>query len=354
MSKTKVGIINVTGYAGVELARLLYQHPEVKLTSVTGRSAAGQKLGTVFPHLTSVDLTIEAELGEVELAFSAMPHQESAKEVIPLLKRGIKVVDISADFRLKDATEYPSWYGFAHPAPELLKQAVYGLPELYQSQIASARLVANPGCYPTGAILALAPAVKAGLIEPDIIIDSKSGVSGAGRTLSLGTHYSEVNEDVSAYSLEGHRHLPAIVQELTLLRPQPAPSAGSGQALSVTFVPHLIPMTRGILTTAYATLSPGKVADGEKGKKEIMALYLDFYKGKPFVKVVASSPHTKHTWGNNLCFIHPTLDRRGEKLIVISAIDNLVKGAAGQAIQNMNLMLGLPETMGLEALAVYP
>ncbi len=346
MSKTKVGIINVTGYVGVELARLLYQHPQVELTSVTGRSAAGQKLGTVFPHLASLDLTIEAELGEVDLAFSAMPHKESAKEVIPLLNRGIKVVDISADFRLKDAAEYLSWYGFTHPAPQLLKQAVYGLVELYQSQIASAQLVANPGCYPTGAILALAPAVKAGLIEPDIIIDSKSGVSGAGRTLSQQTHYSEANEDVTAYALDGHRHLPEIVQELKLLRPQPPPS--------VTFVPHLIPMTRGILTTGYATLSPGKVAAGEKGREELRRLYLDFYKDKPFVKVVESSPHTKHTWGNNLCFIHPTIDRRGEKLIVICCLDNLVKGGAGQAIQSMNLMLGLPETTGLQAPAIYP
>ena len=346
MSKTKVGIINVTGYAGVELARLLYQHPEVELTSVTGRSAAGQKLGTVFPHLASLDLTIEAELGEVGLAFSAMPHKESANVVTPLINRGIKVVDISADFRLKDAAEYPAWYGFTHPAPELLKQAVYGLPELYQSQVASSQLVANPGCYPTSAILALAPAVKAGIIEPDIIIDSKSGVSGAGRTLSLNTHYSETNEDVSAYALDGHRHLPEIVQELKLLRPQKPPS--------VTFVPHLIPMTRGILTTCYATLAPGKVTAGEKGKEELRDLYLDFYKDKPFTTVVESPPHTKHTWGNNLCLIYPTTDRGGGKLIVISCIDNLVKGAAGQAIQNMNLMLGLPETTGLEALAICP
>lgn len=346
MSKTKVGIINVTGYAGVELARLLYQHPKVKLTSVTGRSAAGQKLGMVFPHLASIDLTIKAELGEVDLVFSAMPHKESAEQIIPLVKRGVKVVDISADFRLKDAADYPAWYGFTHPAPELLKQAVFGLPELYRAQIASAQLVANPGCYPTGAILALAPAVKAGLIEPDIIIDSKSGISGAGRTLSLQTHYSEANEDVTAYALEGHRHLPEITQELKLLRPR--------KPLSVTFIPHLIPMTRGILTTAYATLSAGKVASGEKGKRELIALYQDFYKDTPFVRVVDFSPHTKHTWGNNLCFIHPTLDLRTGRFIVISCLDNLVKGAAGQAIQNMNLMLGLPETMGLEALAIYP
>ncbi|MBA7678371.1 N-acetyl-gamma-glutamyl-phosphate reductase [subsurface metagenome] len=346
MGKVKVGIINVTGYAGVELARLLYQHPEVELTSVTGRSAAGKKLGEVFPHLASIDLTIEAELGEVNLAFSAMPHQASAKEVIPLLNQGIKVVDISADFRLKDATEYLQWYGFTHPTPELLKQAVYGLTELYRSQVASAQLVANPGCYPTGAILALAPAVKAGLIEPDIIIDSKAGVSGAGRTLSQQTHFAEANEDATAYALDGHRHLPEIIQELKLLCPQ-----GS---LSITFIPHLIPMTRGILTTGYARLASGKVSVDKKGREELFQLYQDFYKDEPFVKIVEFPPHTKHTWGNNLCLIHPTIDTRTGRLVVISSIDNLVKGAAGQAIQNMNLMLGLPETTGLEALAIYP
>jgi N-acetyl-gamma-glutamyl-phosphate reductase len=341
MSKSKVGIINVTGYAGVELARLLYQHPEVELTSVTGRSAAGQRLGQVFPHLAGIDLTIEADLGKVDLAFSAMPHQASAKEVIPLLKQGIKAVDISADFRLKDAAQYGQWYGSAHPAPELLKQAVYGLPELHRSEVASAQLVANPGCYPTGAILALAPSVKAGLIEPDIVIDSKSGVSGAGRSLSRQAHFSEANEDVAAYALEGHRHLPEIAQELELLSSQ--------KSLSITFVPHLIPMTRGILTTCYATLTTSK-----KDGKELSQLYEDFYKDEPFVRVVDSPPHTKHTWGNNLCLIYPTIDTRTGRLVVISAIDNLVKGAAGQAVQNMNLMLGLPETTGLEALAIYP
>ena len=257
-SKTRVGIINVTGYAGVEMARLLYRHPGVELASVTGRSAAGQKLDTVFPHLAS-QMTIEAELGQVDLAFSAMPHKESAEIIIPLINSGIKVVDISADFRLKDAKSYPTWYGFVHPAPQLLSQAVYGLTELYRKQVAAAQLVANPGCYPTGAILALAPAVKEGIIEPDIIIDSKSGVSGAGRSLSLQTHFSEVNEDVSAYSLSGHRHLPEIIQEISLL---------GFKSPSVTFVPHLIPMTRGILTTAYAPLVSRKIAAGEKGEKE--------------------------------------------------------------------------------------
>ena len=278
MSKTKVGIINVTGYAGMELARLLYQHPEVELVSVTGRSAAGERLSRVLPHLAQLDLTVEAELGDVDLAFSAMPHKGSAKEVISWLNRGVKVVDISADFRLKDSAEYQQWYDFTHPAPQLLEQAVYGLPELYRSQIASARLVANPGCYPTGAILALAPAVKEGLIKPDIVIDSKSGVSGAGRTLSLPTHYSEVNEDVAAYALEGHRHLPEIIQELKLLRPEQPPS--------VTFIPHLVPMTRGILSTCYASLASGKVAAGKKGEEELRQLYLDFYRDEPFIKIV--------------------------------------------------------------------
>jgi N-acetyl-gamma-glutamyl-phosphate reductase len=336
----KVGIINVTGYTGVELARLLHQHPEVELASVTGRSAAGQGLSQVFPHLAGINLTIKDKLGDVGLVFSAMPHKESAKEVIPLLDKGVKVVDISADFRLKDASEYQRWYGFSHPAPQLLKDAAYGLPELHRAEIAQAKLVANPGCYPTGAILALAPAVKAKLIEPDIVIDSKSGLSGAGRTLNLATHFSEANENVSAYALEGHRHLPEITQELGQLY--------ADKPLSVTFVPHLIPMTRGILTTAYASLAD------KKSLEEIRKLYQDFYKDEPFVRVADSPPHTKQTWGSNLCLVYPTIDQRTGRLVVISAIDNLVKGAAGQAVQNMNLMLGLPETTGLEALAIYP
>ncbi|MEE8418759.1 MAG: N-acetyl-gamma-glutamyl-phosphate reductase [Dehalococcoidales bacterium] len=346
MTKIRAGIINVTGYAGVELARLLHTHPEIELTSVTGRSLAGQTLGAVFPHLGDLGLTIEAELGEVDVAFSAMPHKASAEEIIPLLDKGVKVVDISADFRLKDAASYPEWYDFTHPAPELLEQAVFGLPELHRSEITGVNLVANPGCYPTGAILALAPAVKEGLIEPDIIVDSKSGLSGAGRALALNTHYTEANEDVTAYGLTGHRHLPEISQELALLSP--------GQPPAVTFVPHLVPMTRGILTTAYASLVPGKLASGDKGEKQLKELYQDFYKGEPFVRLAEASPHTKHTWGNNMCFVYPTLDPRGEKLIAISALDNLVKGAAGQAIQNMNIMLGLSETAGLEAPAVFP
>ncbi|MDD5591491.1 MAG: N-acetyl-gamma-glutamyl-phosphate reductase [Dehalococcoidales bacterium] len=346
MNKVKVGIINVTGYAGVELARLLSQHPAVELASVTGRSLAGQLLGEAFPQLSGINLTIEAKLGQVELAFSAMPHQESAKEVITLLDRGVRVIDISADFRLKDASAYLSWYGVSHPRPELLSHAVYGLPELHRTDIGSATLVANPGCYPTGAILALAPAVKSGIIAPEVIIDSKSGVSGAGRSLSLKTHFPEANENVTAYALDGHRHLPEIVQELSQLAP--------GSPPQVSFVPHLIPMTRGILTTAYAPLAPGKISVDREGQQALLKLYRDFYRDEPFVRVIEEPPHTKHAWGSNYCFICPTIDIRTGRLITVSAIDNLVKGAAGQAIQNMNLMLGIEETSGLGAPAVYP
>ncbi|MFC1945833.1 N-acetyl-gamma-glutamyl-phosphate reductase [Chloroflexota bacterium] len=345
MGKTKVGIINVTGYAGVELARLLGRHPGVELVSVTGRSAAGQRLADVFPHLADIDLPVTPSLGDVEVAFSAMPHKESVTEIIPLVERGIRVVDISADFRLKNAADYPPYYGFEHPAPSLLEGAVYGLPELYRSAISGAQIVANPGCYPTGAILALAPAAKADLITTDIIVDSKSGVSGAGRSLSLTTHYPEANEDVSAYALGGHRHLSEILQEVGLL------AAGSP---ALTFVPHLMPMTRGILTTAYAPLVGGKIPATEKGKEEILSIYSDYYRDEPFIRVLPAPVHTKYAQGSNYCFIHPTLDLRTGRLIVTSAIDNLVKGAAGQAVQNMNIMLGLAETTGLEQLPLYP
>ena len=342
MAKLKVGIINVTGYAGVELARLLHKHPKVVLSSITGRSAAGQKLADVFPHLAEIDMIINAELGEVDLAFSAMPHKSSAEVIIPLIERGIKVIDISADFRLKDAGEYPKWYDFTHPAPKLLHKAVYGLPEIHRVEIAKASLVASPGCYPTGALLALAPAVKGGLIHPDIIIDSKAGVSGAGRTVSQSTHYTEAVDNVRAYSVQGHRHLPEIVQELEAL---------ANSSLSVTFLPHLVPMSRGILSSCYATLKEGSL-----GKREgkVVDLFRNFYKGEPFVRVVDKPPETKQTWGSNLCLVYPTVDTRNGRLIVISCIDNLVKGAAGQAIQNMNIMLGFSETDGLEALPVYP
>ena len=341
----KVGIINVTGYIGMELARILHQHPQVDVYSITGRSTVGQKLEEVLPHLADMNLTIEPELGDVTLVFSALPHKTSAEAVVSALERGMKVIDISADFRLREAQDYDKWYGFTHPAPQLLGEAIYGLVELNRSNIASSRLVANPGCYPTSAILALAPVVKEGLIEQDIIIDAKSGVSGAGRTLTRKTHFAEVNENVSAYALEGHRHLPEITQELGNLNPS--------LALSVTFVPHLIPMSRGMLATCYARIKAGQGAV-EELRKRVMELYRDFFRHEPFIRVVDAPPQTKQTLGTNLCLMHPTLDPRTERLIVISCIDNLMKGGAGQAVQNMNLMLGLPEGMGLEGSAVYP
>ena len=334
----RVGIINVTGYAGVELARILSRHPEVKLTS--GRSAAGQMLGDVFPHLGFTGLKITEELDTVDVVFSALDHKVSAERCLPYVHAGIPVIDMSADFRLKNVDEYTQWYKVPHPEPARLADAVYGLTEL-----PSARLVANPGCYPTGAVLALAPAVRERLIGGDIIVDSKSGVSGAGRGLSLTTHFSEVNESVSAYALDGHRHYPEIGQELQRMDPS--------AKLNITFLPHLIPMTRGILSSCYATLAPGKGGTGT-AKGEIYELYRDFYKDDPFVKVVSAPPATKHTLGNNDCLVYPTVDPRTGRMIVVSVIDNLVKGAAGAAVQNMNLMLGFQENAGLEAPALYP
>jgi N-acetyl-gamma-glutamyl-phosphate reductase len=336
----------VTGYAGTELARLLYRHPDVEVASVSGRSAAGRPLAEVFPHLAPLNLMVEEQVGDVDFVFSALPHAASAEALLPYIGRGLPVADMSADFRLHDVAEYESWYKTAHPAPHLLQEAVFGLPELHRRDVAGARLVAVPGCYPTGAILALAPAVKAGIIEADIIVDAKSGVSGAGRSLGLNYHYAEANESVSAYALDGHRHLAEMRQELSLLAEAPE--------LRITFVPHLVPMTRGILSTCYAPIGPGKLAVGERAADELRCVYQEFYRDEPFVRIVGSPPQTKHTWGSNQCLLYPTVDRRAGRLIIVSCLDNLVKGAAGQAVQNMNLMLGLPETTGLEALAVYP
>ncbi len=338
----RVGIVNVTGYAGSEAARLLARHPEVALVAVTGRSAAGQSLGAVFPHLADLDLIIEPELPDVDVAFSALPHHASAETIPALLERGQRVVDISADYRLHDVAAYERWYG-AHPSPGLLDETPYGLPELHARAIAAARLVANPGCYPTAAILGLAPVVD--LIEPFVIVDAKSGVSGAGRSLSLTTHYCEINENCHAYGLNGHRHLPEMEQELRALR---GARRTDGDGLEVTFVPHLIPMTRGILATCYARLESGW------SQGALMEHYRDYYRTAPFVRVVDAPPQTKQTLGTNLCLIYPKVDERASRLVVVACIDNLVKGAAGQAVQNMNLMLGLPETTGLEAPALYP
>lgn len=345
MSKTRIGIINVTGYVGIELARILCQHPEIELVSITGRSAAGQKIGKIFPNLAGLDMTIEAKLGDVDLAFSAMPHGESAAEVIPLINCGKRVIDMSGDFRLKDAGEWQIWYGHAHPDPKMITRAVYGIPELHAGEIKETYLVANPGCYSTGAILALAPAARAGIIEPDIIVDSKSGVSGAGRSLKLSSHFCEADEDVCAYSVEGHRLMPEMVQEIGLIYP--------GLTPRITFLPHLIPMNRGILSACYASLRMDKI-NSANPKEAVKKIYRDFYSDTPFVKVVDDPPHTKHVQGSNYTHIYVTVDPRTGKLIVISVIDNLGKGAAGQGVQNMNVMLGLPETCGLSMPGMFP
>ncbi len=340
----KAAIVNVTGYAGVELARLLARHPDVEITEVTGRSRAGERLADAFPHLADLDLEIVPKVSEsADVVFVALPHTAAAEAVPDLLDNGARIVDISADFRLHDAAVYENWYKTDHPAKELLSDAVYGLPELHADEVRSARIVANPGCYPTGAILALAPVAE--MTAPDIIIDSKSGVSGGGRSPTLTNHYSEVNESCHAYGLGGHRHLPEIEQELAELRSKP--DAGLPD-LCITFVPHLVPMTRGILTTAYARLEQ-PLSGGD-----IESIYTDFYRNAPFVRVVDQPPRTKQAWGSNFCLVHPTIDARTGRLLVIAAIDNLVKGASGQAIQNMNLMFGLDETASIGQTPIYP
>ena len=350
-----VSIVNGTSYTGLELLRLLAHHPEFRVTCVTGRSEAGKRLGEVFPQLQAsapalASLVLAEEAGAADLAFLCLPHASAAEAALKLLQRGTKVVDLSADFRLRDVAVYEEWYRHTHPAPALLETAVYGLCERYRGQIEQAELVANPGCHATAAILALIPALAAGITGPDIIIDSKTGISGAGRSPTLGTHFSEADEDVSAYGLEGHRHLPEITQELAAVGVSASAGGNSIDGkLRVTFVPHLIPMTRGILATCYADLRSHAMTSGE-----VRALYEQYYEGEPFTRVVDAPPHTKWTYGSNLCLIYPTIDKRTGRLIVVSCLDNLVKGASGQAIQNANRMFGLPETAGIPSMAVFP
>jgi N-acetyl-gamma-glutamyl-phosphate reductase len=340
----RVGIINVTGYAGMEAARLLWKHPHAQIVAATGRSLAGKTLAEAFPSLRLYDdLPIKEEIdAEVDIVFSALPTAESAKACAPFVSAGVKVIDIAADFRLKEPGAFEQWMsgGNAHPAPELLEESVYGLPELNGERIAGARLVANPGCYPAASILALAPAYAAGFVGEQIVVDAKSGISGAGRGTGGGFSYAEVNEDVSSYKIASHNHQPEIQQELGYLREGPGPK--------VTFVPHLVPMTRGIHATCYAPLARGV------SRAEVFEAYRDFYAGAPFTKVVDAPPHTKHTLGTNFCLVHPALDERNGMLVAVGVLDNLGKGAAGQAIENMNLMLGLDQGAGLDFPAVYP
>ncbi len=342
MVKTRVGIINVTGYAGSELARILYRHTDVEVVQVTGRSAAGKMLSEVFPYLRDADIKVSPALdASVDFVFSALPHAASAEALIPFIEQSVPCIDLSADFRLKDRATYEQWYKIQHPIPEYLSETVYGLPELHRAKIKRARLVANPGCYPTGTILGLAPAVDAGIVDPDVISDCKSGVSGAGRSNDAKYGFSELNDNISAYALSGHRHAPEMIQELS--------SRCESGDISVTFVPHLAPMTRGILGTHYANL-----ASNDTNQRDVVDLYRSFYGDEPFVRVIDSPPSTKETWGSNYILINVNVDEANGRLIVITALDNLMKGAAGAAVQNMNLMLGMPEDEALDSLSVYP
>lgn len=338
----RVGVIGATGYSGAEAVRILAGHPSAEVTYVTSASQVGGHIGDLYPALHRLDLVFEAfDAGHAQAAADVfmvcLPHGEAASFVAALVDGEHKVIDLSADFRLP-ADLYAEWYGITHPEPRLLSTAVYGLTELNRDAIAAAKLVANPGCYPTGAVLALAPAVSAGLIDTGtIVVDSKSGVSGAGRSASAATHFCEVSDSTKAYNVGVHRHTPEIEQALASLLHAPA---------TVTFTPHLVPMNRGILTTAYANLA----ANVTVGR--VLASYRDFYADAAFVLVRpdGSFPATRDVGGTNECHLGVHVDSRTGRLVVISAIDNLVKGAAGQAVQNMNVMYGLEETAGLEML----
>ena len=317
----KVAIVGASGYTGVELIRLLSNHPEVEITAVTSEQSAGKKISSVFPSLTNIfDKTLEpldADLiaKKADLIFTALPHQK-AMEVVPhFLKAGKKVIDLSADFRIKDASVFEAWYG-VHKAPEYLKEAVYGLPELHREEIKKSQLVANPGCYPTSAILALAPVMRNYIDLSTIIIDSKSGVSGAGRSVTQDTHFPEANEGFKAYKVAEHRHTPEIEQELSLLANSP---------VIVSFTPHLLPVNRGILSTVYASVKKDMDEDF------IIGLYNKFYGKERFVRVYqkGSFPNISNVRGSNFCDIGVRLDKRTGRVVIISAIDNLVKGASG-------------------------
>jgi N-acetyl-gamma-glutamyl-phosphate reductase len=343
-----VAIVGASGYTGLELIRILQCHPEAAVTCLTSEQSAGRKISDIFPTLRDrCGLTLEnlepVRVAEkADLIFTALPHK-AAMEVVPtFLKLGKRVIDLSADYRLSDPEVYGAWYE-PHLNPANLKKAVYGLPEVRRAKIKGARLVANPGCYPTSIILGLAPLLKKGLINTgDLIADSASGVTGAGRSAKVDSLYCEVNEGFRAYGVGGvHRHIPEIEQELSLL---------AGEPLVITFTPHLVPMDRGILSTVYAT--PRTATTTEK----LVQLYQDFYRGEPFVRVLPQGtlPNTAFVRGSNFCDIAPLVDQRSGRVIIVSAIDNLVKGASGQAVQNMNIVCGFPETMGLEGVALFP
>ncbi|HYQ48201.1 MAG TPA: N-acetyl-gamma-glutamyl-phosphate reductase, partial [Thermodesulfovibrionales bacterium] len=346
--KLSVGICGASGYTGMELLRMLALHPHVAVTAATSEKSAGKKVGDVFPFLSSYGnlrfepMDREKLLGKADLFFLALPHGASQEAVHYFFSNGKKVIDLSADYRLADQKTYATWYGLLHNYPAALKKAVYGLPELYRKKIQKASLIANPGCYPTSTVLGIMPAVRNGLIDlSTLIIDSKSGTSGAGRKADLGISFCEVNEGFKAYGLVTHRHTPEIEQEISNL---------AGRKIVVNFTPHLLPVDRGILTTIYAKLKR------KTDTKTVLSLYSRSYAKEPFVRVLPEGvlPNVKNVRGTNSCEIGMKVNSRTGTLIIVSAIDNLVKGASGQAIQNMNLMMGFPETAGLGQLALYP
>jgi len=329
-----VSVFGAAGYAGALSARLVERHPQLELQAVTARGAdIGRRLSDLYPyHRVSLELE-ELDLdrhAEVDAAIVAYPHGAAAEIVSALVGRGVRVVDLSADFRLRDPRVYAEWYR-EHPSPELIADAVYGLPELYREQLRGARLVANPGCYPTAAILSLAPLARAGLIA-DVVIDAKSGVSGAGRAATEQTHFVTVDENMSAYGVPRHRHTPEIEQELAAL----------GFDLKLTFTPHLIPLDQGELVSCYVTLTPSGGSS-----MDTKSIYLDAYADEPFVELTGAPPGVRDVRETNICRISVHRDDRTGRVIVFGVIDNLWKGAASQAIQNLNLMLGLPEGEGI-------
>jgi len=344
----KVGIIGSTGYTGAELVRILSDHPEVRLAGLTSQSYAGMHFWEVYPHLYKYididcrELDLPDLVGECDVVFTALPHGHSMPVAAEVGRQGKKMVDLGADFRFNDTQVYEKWYKVSHTEPELNKQVVYGQTEIHREEISGANLVANPGCYPTTIVLGLAPLLKNKVVDTkSLIIDAKSGVSGAGRSLSLTTHYCEVNENINAYNVGMHRHTPEIEQELGGL---------AGEDLTVSFTPHLIPITRGMLSTIYANLKT------PAGREEIIGLYRDFYAGSPFVRILPAGvlPRTKAVCGSNHCDIGLVVDDRTGRIVILSAIDNLIKGASGQAVQNMNLMFGLPEETGLVGPGMNP
>ena len=346
----RVGIVGALGYAGGELVRLLCVHPNVRLAYLSSEMEKSVRMSDVLPNLLGfldaecVPYDPQAAIEASDVFFIAQDAGWAATNTRPFLEAGVKVIDFGADFRLKPAAVYEKWYGLPHESPDLLEKAVYGLPELYRAQIKEADLIANPGCYPTSAILALAPLLKERLVEPDtIIVDSKTGVSGAGRmSHKLDFHFPELNQSVKAYNVGIHRHTPEIEQELGLL---------AGRPTTISFTPHLIPITRGLLTTAYADL-----ISKDWTSEELTTMFREFYRSEPFVSILNAEtyPATKDTCGSNACYIGLKVDPRTGRVVVISALDNLVKGAAGQAVQNMNIVFSLDERAGLNGPGVFP